>query len=154
MELDKLISEERISFEIDGLDKWDVIEHLVDLVDQSISGCDREQMVRDVFEREEKSSTGIGRGIAIPHARTKGVPTTTVAIGISKGGIDFESEDGMPCHLIFLIIAPEKESTKYLKTLSAVATLCNDNDRVKRLIEARSRGDVISIISEVKLGDH
>lgn len=154
MELAKLISEERISFDIDDLDKWDVIEHLIDLVDRSVSGCNREQIVRDVFEREQKSSTGIGKGIAIPHARTSGVSTTAVAIGMSKTGIDFESEDGKPCHVIFLIIAPEKESTRYLKTLSAVATLCNDSDRVRRLIEARSKSDVISIISEVRLGEH
>lgn len=154
MELDRLISEERISFNIDGLDKWNVIEHLVDLVDQSIGGCDREQMIRDVFEREEKSSTGIGKGVAIPHARTRGVPTTTVAVGISRNGVDFESEDGKPCHLVFLIIAPEKESTKYLKALSAVAMLCNDSDRVRRLVEARSKHDVLSIISEVRIGDN
>jgi len=150
MVLDRIIAKDRIKLDIADVDKWTAIEELADLIAASVSGSDREVMLTDVLEREEKASTGIGKGIAIPHARTAGVPTTVGALGISREGIDFDSEDGKPCHLIFLIIAPQEESTKYLKALSAVAAIGKDPDRIKRLVEAGSADEAMAILGEVE----
>ena len=97
---------------------------------------------------ERQGSTGLENGIAVPHARSDGVSEFACAIGISKRGMDFDSADRKPCHLIFLIVAPHQESTKYLKALSAVASVGNDEDKTARLIAADSPEEVISILGE------
>lgn len=150
MVLEEIISEDRIKLEITDIDKWTAIEELADLIAVSVTGSDRQVLVNDVMDREEKASTGIGKGIAIPHARTSGVPTTVGALGISKDGIDFESDDGKPCHLIFLIIAPQQESTRYLKALSEVAAIGKDPDRVRRLIAATTPDEAMAILGEAE----
>ena len=144
---------ERIKLNISDLDNWTVIEDLADLIASSCKS-DNEKLITDTLDREEKGSTGIGAGIAIPHARTTGVNELVGALGISEQGIDFESADGKPCHLIFLILAPPEESTRYLKALSAVAFIGKDPDLISRLKSAASPDDVIAILGEVEGGNH
>ena len=154
MILEKIISKDRIKLGISDVDKWTVIEDLADLIVATGQVGDREVLIGDTFEREHKGSTGIGKGIAIPHARTAGVKDLIGALGISEQGIDFESEDGQPCHLIFLILAPQEESTRYLKALSAVAFIGKDEDLIFRLKSAASPDEVVSILEEVEGGNH
>jgi mannitol/fructose-specific phosphotransferase system IIA component (Ntr-type) len=153
MVLQKIITHERIKLDISDVDKWTVIEDLADLI-AAAGGSDRETLIGDTIEREEKGSTGIGEGIAIPHARTAGVTELIGALGVSKQGIDFESADGKPCHLIFLILAPHEESTRYLKALSAVAFIGKDPELISRLTSASSPDEVIAILGEVEGGNH
>ncbi|MFH1314483.1 MAG: PTS sugar transporter subunit IIA [Candidatus Eisenbacteria bacterium] len=153
MVLHKIITPQRVKLDISDLDKWTVIEDLAALIAAS-SQSDKEVLVTDTLDREEKGSTGIGEGIAIPHARTTGVSELVGALGISKQGIDFESADGKPCHLIFLILAPPEESTRYLKALSAVAFIGKDPDLLSRLKSAASPDDVIAILGEIEGGNH
>jgi PTS system fructose-specific IIC component len=154
MILERMIAKSRIRIGISDLDKWTVIEDLADLIAADDQGSDREVLLQDTLAREEKGSTGIGKGIAIPHARTTGVTELVGALGISQSGVDFDAEDGQPCHLIFLILAPPGESTRYLKALSAVACLGRDEDLISRLTSATSPDDVISILREVEGGNH
>ena len=150
MMLDKIITRDRIKIGLADLDKWTVIEDLADLIAAGDEGSDRETLLNDTLDREHKGSTGIGKGIAIPHARTTGVTDLIGALGISQEGVDFEAEDGRPCHLIFLILAPATESTRYLKALSAVACVGKDEELVSRLTSAASPDEVISILGEVE----
>jgi PTS system fructose-specific IIC component len=153
MVLEKIISPERIKLDVSDQDKWTVIEDLIDLIAATCES-DREVLVADTLDREEKGSTGIGEGIAIPHARTAGVKELVGALGISEKGIDFESSDGKPCHLIFLILAPHGESTRYLKALSAVAFIGKDPESISRLKSAESPDEVIAILGEIEGGNH
>ncbi len=150
MLLDKIITKDRIKIGISDLDKWTVIEDLADLVAAGGEGSDREVLLNDTLDREHKGSTGIGRGIAIPHARTTGVTDLIGALGISRAGVDFEADDGQPCHLVFLILAPPGESTRYLKALSAVACVGRNEELVSRLTSASSPDEAISILGEVE----
>jgi mannitol/fructose-specific phosphotransferase system IIA component (Ntr-type) len=150
MMLDKIITRDRIKIGLSDLDKWTVIEQLADLIAAGDQGSDREVLLDDTLDREHKGSTGIGKGIAIPHARTTGVTDLIGALGISQAGVDFEADDGQPCHLIFLILAPAQESTRYLKALSAVACVGRDEELVSRLTSATSPDEVISILGEVE----
>ena len=150
MMLDKIITRDRVKIGLSDLDKWTVIEDLADLIAAGDQAGDRETLLNDTLDREQKGSTGIGKGIAIPHARTTGVSDLIGALGISRGGIDFEAEDGEPCHLIFLILAPANESTRYLKALSAVACIGKDKELMTRLTSASSSDEVISILGEVE----
>jgi mannitol/fructose-specific phosphotransferase system IIA component (Ntr-type) len=154
MVLQKIITEARIKLDIEDIDKWTLIEDLVDLIVDSVPGADREALLADTLEREEKGSTAIGNGIAIPHARTTGVSELVGVLGISKRGIDFEATDGGLCHLFFLILAPPEEPTRYLKAISAVAFIGKDPDRVARLKSAASPAEVTAILGEVEGGNH
>lgn len=154
MVLDKIITRDRIKLGVSDVDKWMLIEDLTDLIAASVGGSDRETLLSDTLEREEKGSTGIGEGIAIPHARTTGVGELVGALAVSNQGIDFDSADGKACHLVFLIVAPHEESTRYLKALSAVAFIAKDPERVERLKSATSPDEVIPILSEVEGGNH
>ena len=132
---------------LEGIDKPKVIEALVDLIVASGHATDREAILAAVLDREAKGSTGLENGIAIPHARTAGVGDVVCALGISRAGIDFDSVDGKPCHLVFLILAPPEESTKYLKALSAVALVGRDAALIHRLETAESPEEVMAVLS-------
>ena len=132
---------------LEGVDKRKVIEALIDLIVAGGHATDREAVLVAVLDREAKGSTGLENGIAIPHARTAGVGDVVCALGISGAGIDFDSVDRRPCHLIFLILAPPHESTKYLKALSAVALIGRDAALIHRLRTASSPEEVMAVLS-------
>ena len=146
MVLKQLLDARTIRVDINHLDKWSAIERLADLVVGSEKAADREALLTAIMDREKQGSTGIGHGIAIPHARTGGVREVVVALGISAPGMDFDSPDGEPCYLIFLIAAPPSESTKYLEALAAVATLGEHPDQVAELRAAGSVDEVLRFL--------
>jgi PTS system fructose-specific IIC component len=148
MLLERVISKQTIKLDISDVDKWTVIEDLIDLIMESGITADREAIYAAVIDREKQASTGVANGIAIPHARTDGVSELVAALGVSKDGIDFDSVDGNPCHLIFLIVAPHGESTTYLKALTAVAFIGKDQEKISRLKSATSPEELVSILEE------
>ena len=148
MVLANVITERTVKILVSDVDKWTLIEDLVDLIVESGKAGDREAVLSAVVEREQQGSTGLERGIAIPHARSEGIDGVAGALAISENGIDFDSADGKPAHLIFLIVAAPKESTRYLKTLSAITFIGKNEGKISSLISAASPGDVVSILEE------
>ena len=136
MVLENMVAAETVEHDISDVDKWTVNERLVDLIFESRKSADR----------EGQGSTGLENGIALPHARTDGIDDFVCAIGISRSGIDFDSADGKPCHIIFLVVGPRQESTRYLNALSTIAYIGNNKDKVSELISASSPEEVISIL--------
>ena len=153
MALAELVTAETVRVGLAGIDKATVIRVLVDAIVASAGtadrAADRKAILAAVLDREAKGSTGLENGIAIPHARTAGVADVICAIGTSREGIDFDSADGKPCHLIFLIVAPPEASTPYLKALSSVALVGRDAGLVTRLKSAGSPGEVLDLLAEV-----
>jgi PTS system fructose-specific IIC component len=148
MVLANVITEETVVINVSDIDKWTLIENLVDLIVESGKATDREALLAAVMEREQQGSTGLERGIAIPHARSEGVDGVVGALAISGDGIDFDSVDGKPAHLIFLIVAPPRESTRYLKTLSAITFIGKSESRTSRLMSASSPGEAVAVLEE------
>jgi mannitol/fructose-specific phosphotransferase system IIA component (Ntr-type) len=148
MVLANVITDGTVKLDVSDVDKWTLIEDLVDLIVKSGRAADREAILTAVVEREQQGSTGLGHGIAIPHARADGVDGVVGALAISSGGIDFDSADDKPVHLVFLIVAPPNESTRYLKTLSAITFIGKSESRTARLLSASSPGEVVSILEE------
>ena len=110
----------------------------------------RAALLDAILNREKQGSTGLGNGIAIPHARTDGVRDVAVALGVSASGMDFDSADGKPCHLIFLIAAPLHESTRYLEALAAVASLGERASLVAQLKSVRSVDDALAFFKSYR----
>jgi nitrogen PTS system EIIA component len=109
-----------------------------------------DRTVEILLERESLGSTGIGEGMAIPHGRSKEVKKILASFGRSLPGLDFQSLDGKPTHLFFLLIAPENSAGIHLKALAQISRLMKDQAFRKRLMEANSPDEVYSIFSELR----
>ncbi len=154
MELHKIITEKTVLPDVSGMDKWNVIEALMDILMQTGKCGDRQTVISAVTDREKRCSTGLTNGIAIPHARSDAVDDMIGALAISKTGLDFDSADGKPCHLVFLIISPPAESTRYLKVLSEVAFIGSEPENVATLKAAATAKEVVSILANRGSGHH
>lgn len=129
-------------------DKFSAIEELA-LVFKNSSVCsDLDSLISALKEREEIMSTGIGFGIAIPHAKIPCVSNIAFAVGVSKSGIDFDSMDGKPVHLIILVAAGAEQHKDYLSLLSSVMALLKKDGIKEKIINAKSTEDIFSIITE------
>ena len=109
-------------------DKQDAISHLVDLMDKGGNLKDKEQYKKDVLAREASGTTGLGDGIATPHAKSAGVKAPGLAAMTIPDGIDFQSMDGNPARLFFAIAAPDGGNDEHLMILSKLATMIMDPD--------------------------
>ena len=103
---------------------------------------DGEAMAEVLLERERLGSTGIGEGIAIPHGKLPGLTNLIVSFGRSRSGIDFESLDGKPVHIFFLLMAPENSASQHLKALAKISRMLKDKTFRKDLMEADSREEL------------
>lgn len=147
MELSEYISTNLTKLDLVSTTKTDAIKELVDMLDAAGYLTDANAFLNAVFEREKVGSTGIGKGIAIPHSRTAMVRNVVVAVGRSTVGVDFEAIDNRPVHLIFLIAAPVESGGLYLKALARLSRLLRYQDFRNRLMEASSVDEIVQIIS-------
>lgn len=126
--------------------KTEAIHMLADLMEASGCLSDKDVYLADVLAREEAGSTGLGDGIATPHAKSKGVATAGLAAMVIPEGIDFDSIDGKPARLFFMIAAPEGETDAHIELLSRLAMMVIDPDFREALIRAKSVYDFLALI--------
>jgi PTS system fructose-specific IIC component/PTS system nitrogen regulatory IIA component len=126
MFLYELFSPEFIQVDLQAEDKEEVFEELVDRFCQVIKSDGRDEILDALRTREMKMSTGIQKGIAIPHGKTNAVDKVYGMLGISRRGIDYEALDGNPVHLLFMVLGPLGESEKHLRVLQRLAELLVD----------------------------
>lgn len=119
----ELFSPEFIQVDLQAKDKEGVFEELVDRLCQLIKSDARGEILEALRNREMKMSTGIQKGIAIPHGKTNAVDSVYGILGISRKGIDYEALDGNPVHLLFLVIGPTGDSENQLRVLQRLAEL-------------------------------
>src|SRR3954469_25415760 len=134
MKITELLTKETVLVSIKGNGKIDVINELVDVLNQAGKLSDHEQYKEAIVKREKQSTTGIGNGVAIPHARDSSVKETAIAFGKSMEGIDFEALDGQPSHLFFMIAAPAGANQIHLEVISRLAKILMKEEVRKRLI--------------------
>lgn len=124
----------------------EAIDQLVGLLDKSSKLQDRTAFYSAILEREKLVSTGIGLGVAIPHAKLKGYSDFFIAVGIQKQeGIEWNALDGEPVRLIFLIGGPDDRQTEYLKILSRLTDAIKHPERRKKLFLAKTPQEVIDL---------
>jgi fructose PTS system EIIBC or EIIC component len=146
MKITELLSKETIVISVSGTHKQDAIDCLVNILDQAGKLSDRSEFKSAILKREEQSTTGIGDGIAIPHAKTKSVKEAAIAFGKSVNGVDYESLDGQPAHLFFMIAAPDGANNTHLEALSRLSSILMNEEARKQLMEAGSAEEILSII--------
>ncbi|UCG43556.1 MAG: PTS sugar transporter subunit IIA [candidate division WOR-3 bacterium] len=123
----ELLPAEAVVLQLESTEKVAVIRELTRLLGTDVV-ADEKALLEAILRRENLESTGIGMGVALPHARTLAVRRTALAFGRSDKGVDFNSLDSKPCHLVFLIVAPEDRKTEYIMTLARVSKLLRRQD--------------------------
>ena len=131
---------------INASNKFDAIEELAKVFDGTNLCNDIDSLINALKEREDIMSTGIGAGIAIPHAKIPSVKEMAFAIGVSKKGIDFDSMDGYAVNLIILVIAGEKQHKDYLRLLSNIMTILKKDPIKEKIINAGSSEEILGIL--------
>ena len=147
MTLANLLSESQIISEMASKERWEAIRELVDcLVDAGkIEKADREDVLQSIRQREETMSTGIGFGIAIPHASSSKVSDVVAAFGRSTSGIPFDSLDGEPVNFIVLFVVPKDQFQTHLRTLAAIAKFLNDKAVREELTKSPTPQDILQV---------
>jgi nitrogen PTS system EIIA component len=125
-----------IKVNLEAEDKDEAFEEMVDHFCQAAKSRAREDILESLKKREAKMSTGIQKGIAIPHGTTNAVDTVRGVLGISQDGIDYDALDGEPVYLLFMLIAPDKDSEKHLRILQRLAELLG-NPRFSQDLQAQ-----------------
>ena len=148
MKIADLLAKESIDLQAKVGSKTEALEHLVALMAKSGKLADEAEYKRCVLAREEEGSTGIGEGIAIPHAKTNAVKAPGLAAMIVSEGVDFASLDDQPAKLFFLIAAPDTEDNVHLDVLSRLSTLLMDEEFTTALYAAKSPKEFLSIIDK------
>jgi len=148
MRITDFLDKDSILEELTSSTKEGVLRELVSLLARNGKIKDEKRALEVLFEREKLGSTGIGEGIAIPHGKLPDLEGIVCAFGRSKKGVDFESIDGAPVHLVFLLLAPENSTTEHLKALASLSRLLKDPHFRKNLLEAPDKEALYRIIVE------
>jgi len=142
-----LIEEDIIKIPLEAKTKPDVIKELVDVLKKAGKTEDAESVFRAVMLRENMGSTGLEKGIAVPHAKTHKVNNLVLAIGVSPEGVDFDSLDGEPSKLFFLLIATPQQAGPHIEALSEIARLTRSSNFCKLLLNAKTPKEIVDIFS-------
>lgn len=145
MKLLDVLDTEAILPDLKARTKTEVLEELAVPVARS-SGATAEELVRVLLDRERLGSTGIGGGIGIPHGKIPGIDRLFLGFGLSRQGIDFESLDGGPTRIFFLLVTPESSAGLHLKVLARISRLLKNEAFKERLLQAGTREEITAII--------
>lgn len=146
MQISQLLKQEGIQLELSSLNKESVLKELADLLEKTDCLNDQEQFLQAIWEREDKGSTGIGFGVAIPHGKSNAVKRAGIAFGYSRGGIDYQSLDEKPAHIFFMIAVPESSEDEHLQVLAKLSRMLVYEDFRQQLAHLTSKENLIEII--------
>jgi PTS system nitrogen regulatory IIA component len=142
------LSANAIAAELAATTKKEVLEELVALLAKEGKVKDAKTTVEVLIEREKLGSTGIGQGIAIPHAKTDQAPQVVAAFGLSRRGVQFDALDGEPVNIFFLLVAPPEAAGLHLKALARISRLLKDKFFRQSLRETRSAAEILKLIKD------
>lgn len=141
-----LVSEKIVKIPLESKDKPDVLRELIQILKDAGEIDDAAAGLKAVQEREDKQSTGLEQGIAVPHGKSAAVSRLKLAIGIAPQGIDFDSLDGKPSTLFFLLLAPPNQSGPHVQALAEIAKLARSRAFCEALIHAENPRQVVDLI--------
>jgi len=148
MNISDILNEKRIITEFKSTSKEDVINEMIDSLKDDESVTNLEKVRQVVLEREKIMSTGIGNGFAIPHGKTDGVKEIVAVFGKLKEPIEFNSVDGKPVNLIFLMVGREDAVGEHIKMLSRISRIMNNEEVHKKLLQAETAKEILEIFEQ------
>ncbi|MEW6238107.1 MAG: PTS sugar transporter subunit IIA [Candidatus Omnitrophota bacterium] len=146
MQLSEILSEDRICLDAQSETKSEAIRELAAIAAKSGKVSNLDKLVESLMAREKIQTTGIGYGMAIPHATAEGVRGVVLVLGISKKGIDFESLDGRPVHLVFLLAGEPRLQTSFLSILSKISRYFRKETFRNEILQAESAQEILSLL--------
>jgi PTS system nitrogen regulatory IIA component len=146
--LDILLSEDLVAPSLSGQTKAEVVRELAGHLARHHREIRQDRLVEVLWEREKLGSTAIGDGIAIPHGKLPGIRGVLGAFARHPAGVDFESLDGLPTQIFFLLVAPEDSVGQHLKALARVSRLLKDASFRRQLLAAADRAEIFRLIRE------
>jgi len=144
---DRILHEDNVVVGLKSTRKFDVIRELCGVLADDQAIVDHERFLADVIRREKHSSTGIGKGVAVPHVHEDIVRRQILAVGISRDGVDFGAADGQPVHIVALFASPQKHQKQHMELLAALSRLLQQDEARQLLVEAASPAEVVSIFA-------
>lgn len=148
MKISEILKKDKIIPELKGKDKDSIIIELIDQFKEDDKVKDVEKVREVVLEREKIMSTGVGKGFAIPHAKTDAVSEIIAGFGKLTEPIDFKALDGEPVNLVFLLVGKENLVGPHIKLLSRISRMMNKDGFRKKLIDADTQEEILSIFEE------
>lgn len=147
MKILDVLSKETINVDMQARDKKGILDELVAPV-AAAAGENHEKLVKVLMERERLGSTGIGGGIGIPHGKLKNLQSLILGFGLSRQGVDFESMDGRPTHIFFLLLTPENSAGMHLKLLARISRMLKNTDFKERLMQSQTAEEILAAVAE------
>ncbi len=147
MKILDVLTKDAILDDLKARDKKGILEELGAPVARQ-AGVEADDLVKVLLERERLGSTGIGGGIGIPHGKLKSLDTLALGFGLSRDGVDFESMDGRPTHIFFLLVTPENSTGLHLKVLARISRILKNDLFKQKLLKAGSSEEIHRIIQE------
>jgi len=148
MKITDFLDPKAVSANLQATDKEGVIKELVDLLYRAGSIKDKEKLLKILVSREALGSTGIGQGVGIPHGKCDGVKELVAAFGLSQKGVNFDSLDGEPVYIFFLLVAPEDSAGPHLKALARISRILKDKVFRETLKQCRDEKTILKLIEE------
>lgn len=148
MRLKDLVKPHQVAANLRSEQKLEIIEELAHLLVKGTAKLSYEEMRQALLERERLRSTGVGSGVAIPHAKVKGLEQLILAVGLSHRGVEFEANDGMPVHIFIALAAPVDATGEHLRALAEVARLCGDAGFRERMLQCTSDHEAYQTLIE------
>ncbi|PKM92965.1 MAG: PTS fructose transporter subunit IIA [Elusimicrobia bacterium HGW-Elusimicrobia-4] len=149
MKILDFLSESCVLTELEGKTKKAVVTELIEVLAKKKSQVKNvDKTVEAIMKRESTGSTGIGQGVAIPHAKSEEVSKIVASLGISKTGVDFDSLDGEPVYIFFLMVAPPESISEHLQAIAKISRLLKDKFFRQSLRDAQTPSEIIKIIKE------
>jgi nitrogen PTS system EIIA component len=148
MKIEDILSEDLVLADLAARAKPDVLVELAAALTTRYPELDKARLVGALEDRERLNSTALGDGVAIPHGKLPGLRRVLAAFGRSRTGVDFQSLDGKPTHLFFLLVAPEDSAGAHLKALARISRLLKDPAFRTRLLEAPDAPAIWTIIRD------
>ncbi|MGK7346326.1 MAG: PTS sugar transporter subunit IIA [Candidatus Nitrospinota bacterium M3_3B_026] len=154
MRITDFLSEDLVWTGLEPKDKADACAMMVDRLIEAgrIPSSRRDILLDKLMERETLASTGIGGGVAIPHASGENIEKMLVAVAVAPGGVDFDAIDDQPARLFFMIIGSERQPRTHLQLLAMIVRACKTRDLVEKLIKSSSPGEAYRLIEQFDRG--
>ncbi len=146
MKIMDILVRDAVILDVESATKEPLLAEMARALAKSVPALDPDRLLEVLLEREALQSTGIGEGVAIPHGKMAGLDQLVATFARSRSGLDFESIDGQPTQLFFLLVVPEHSGGAHLKALARISRFFRDSDFRQKLVEAESLDEVFSAI--------
>ncbi|HAV92215.1 TPA: PTS sugar transporter subunit IIA [candidate division WOR-3 bacterium] len=144
----ELLNESLVRSDLKSASKSDVIDELAEILVSNEIIKDKVSLMDKLVEREKIETTGVGHGIAIPHARTETVNGLALCFGVSREGIDYDALDGKPVNIFFLIVSNEENKNRYIQLLARISRICRKDSFREKIMNSETEKEIISIFRE------